>query len=206
MMINEKNVLHCTAKFCGFQKFKSKDSNENSKHKEYVNKVQEHLGQVQRLKIIGFFFTKETMGARIELTEEQLKNYDQDEKLSSQSQRQYGKPPKSQENRDDFKESVTIQDEDQAFSRENERFKPFSKGQKGLRAHITIATAPSVRPVNTGIDLMEIVQAEHNCDDENDSIFEIPDSKDVLKQYKDHFWVVYLNDALTVESIFTGYY
>jgi len=53
MVIDKKMVLHCTAKFCGgsFQ-FKKKCSDINPSLKKYINKVQEKLGTVSRLKII----------------------------------------------------------------------------------------------------------------------------------------------------------
>ena len=105
MMVDKKMVLHCTAKFCGgsFQ-FKKKSSDINPSLKEYVNKVQENLGAVQRLKIIGYFFTKETVGCRVQLDCDQLESYDQKEKLnSSDMKRQYGPPPKTAETKNNVR-------------------------------------------------------------------------------------------------------
>ena len=100
MIIDKKMVLHCTAKFCGgnFQ-FKKKCSDINPNLKKYINKVQEKLGTVSRLKIIGYFFTKETVGCRVELDCDQLKCYDQKEKFDSNDlNRQYGPTPKNLQN------------------------------------------------------------------------------------------------------------
>ena len=97
MMVDKKMVLHCTAKFCGggFQ-FKKKSSDINPSLKDYVNKVKDNLGTVQRLKIIGYFFTKETVGCRVELNCDQLEFYDQKESFkSSDLNRQYGPAPKT---------------------------------------------------------------------------------------------------------------
>ena len=105
MMVDKKMVLHCTAKFCGgsFQ-FKKKSSDINPSLKEYVNKVQENLGSVQRLKIIGYFFTKETVGCRVQLDCDQLECYDQKEKLnSSDMKRQYGPAPKTTETKNNVR-------------------------------------------------------------------------------------------------------
>jgi len=213
MMVDKKMVLHCTAKFCGgsFQ-FKKKSSDINPSLKEYINKVQDNLGTVQRLKIIGYFFTKETVGCRVQLDCDQLECYDQKEKLnSSDMKRQYGPAPKPTEtkNKDDFKESVTIEEEFPAKeksenSEKDNRFQPIVASEKGCRAHLTLATAPGAKPVNAGIDLMEIVQAEEKKIEKYS--YDIPYTEDVLKHYSENLWVVYLKDAISVKSIFTGYY
>ena len=106
MMLDSKSGLHCTAKFCGFQ-FRKKSNDENPEMKKYVNKVQENIGKVQRLKIIGYFFTKETVGCRVELDENQLDSYDQKELFDSTDlKRQYGETPKKTS---DDKNNVSLQ-------------------------------------------------------------------------------------------------
>ena len=84
------------------------------------------------------------------------------------------------------------------------RFQPIAASGKGCRAHLTLATAPGAKPVNAGIDLMEIVQAEEKKIEEYS--YDIPYTEDVLKHYSENLWVVYLKDAISVKSIFTGYY
>ena len=163
----------------------------------------------QLLKIIGYFFTKETVGCRVQLDCDQLEYYDQKEKLnSSDMKRQYGPAPKPTEtkNKDDFKESVTIEEEfpKDKSDCEKDRFQPIAASEKGCRAHLTLATAPGAKPVNTGIDLMEIVQAEEKKIEKYS--YDIPYTEDVLKHYSENLWVVYLKDAISVKSIFTGYY
>lgn len=189
MLIEGKSVLHCTAKYLGFHR---KKTDINPEDVEYTKRVQNSLGKVQRLHIIGFYFTKETVGCRVRLTPDQLEIYDQPE--DKIEKRIYGKPAKNnQKSQDDFKESVTIEE----IPNDDEEIVT-----KGKRAHITLATSAGVRPVNAGIDLLEIVQAEE-LQDEVDC-FEI--DQDKLKHYHENFWVVYLKDALSVESIFTGHY
>ena len=54
-----------------------------------------NLGQVQNLKIIGYIFTEHTFGCRVELSEEQLEQYDQNENFNSFRKRQFGTPGSS---------------------------------------------------------------------------------------------------------------
>lgn len=203
MISGNKSALHCTAKFIGFRKPKEEMSQDIQ---DYVGKVKSSLGIVHRLKIIGFFFTKETIGCRVQLDENQLQIYDQDENLKKLPPRNYAKSNEKSnqmKSKDDFKETITIEE----ISNNQQEFRSIQEN-KGYKAHITVATAPGVKPVNCGIDLLEIVQAEEDSKEEQDEqdTFDIPDTEDVLKHYKDHFWVVYLNEALTVQSIFTGHY
>ena len=58
---------------------------------------------------------------------------------------------------------MTIEEDfpkDKSDCEKDTRFKPIAASEKGCRAHLTLATAPGAKPVNAGIDLMEIVQAE----------------------------------------------
>ena len=82
----------------------------------------------------------------------------------------------------------------------------------GRKAHITLATAQNVKPVNAGIDLLHIVQAEKEQSTVTYQI-KIPDSENVLRcykhgysGYKKYLWAVYPKKAISVEAIFTGYY
>ena len=67
MTTGDRTILHCTAKFIGFSK--KPDLSETMKNYMSKNQLQESLGQVQKLKIIGYYLTKETFGCRIELNE-----------------------------------------------------------------------------------------------------------------------------------------
>lgn len=200
----DQYILHCTAKFCGMDA----KANEENGAKEFATnkKVQANLGKVQNLKIIGFFFTKETFGCRVELTDEQLEIYDQDEQIKRPQKRQYGTVSSKAKhpNKDEFKEPITIEEIAQKLDDESKRFNPVPG--LGRRAHITLATAPGVKAVNTGIDLLEIVKAERECEAPTTEVKLQDDTKDVLRQYKDNLWVFYPEYAISVQSIFTGYY
>ena len=107
--VSDKHILHCTAKFMGFMgKNKDKNLAEQDKRNDYVTNVEEYLGQVQKLKIIGYFFTEHTFGCRIELTEQQLKLYNQDEDYHIFQKRQFGKPTNSKEIKDDLSGASSI--------------------------------------------------------------------------------------------------
>ena len=51
---------------------------------------------------------------------------------------------------------------------------------------------------------MDIVKAEEEKIEKYS--FDIPNTEDVLKHYSENLWVVYLKEALSVKSLFTGYY
>jgi predicted kinase len=205
----DRHILHCTAKFCGFQK----QGAVKAHAKDYARKrqVQDSLGGVQSLKITGFFFTKDTFGARVELSEDQFHLYDQDEQLSPLSPKRYGKPPKSypskEGHKDTLKQSVTLDEEPMNIRDEKKRFYPYPG--RGRRAHITLGTAPGVKAMTTGIDLLEVVQAEKDAFEGIDvPKFQtnVDDSKDIIRQYKENMWVVYPEYAISIKTLFTGYY
>ena len=206
----DDNILHCTAKFLGFAKGKNL-----SDSKDYCSRIEEYLGQVQDLKVIGYYFSEHTFGARIELSEKQLKLYDQDESYSSWEKRQFARPgqvPKSSgqniENDDLTKNFVSLKDVSLDHIPKDRKFNPISAGN-GRRAHITLGTAKNARPVNTGIDLLDITLAEKNCCEAFDKpLFEsaVENLGAIVRQYKPNFWVVYPEEGVTVEALFTSYY
>ena len=77
-----------------------------------------------------------------------------------------------------------------------DRFRPIPG--RGRRAHITLFTARGARAVNAGIDLLSIVEAEK---EEANHELVIPDTQDIVRLYKDNFWVVYPEHALIVDSL-----
>jgi hypothetical protein len=65
-----------------------------------------------------------------------------------------------------------------------------------------------VRPVSTGIDLLEAVHheklaAEGKCHPE---ALTLPGSTSTLRQYKPDLWVLYPDRNLVFDSLFTGHY
>ena len=220
----DRAILHCTAKFFGFskpQKNKTPPSGKNSKTRkdsvsEYSENVQEHLGHVQKLKIVGYFFTEHTVGCRIELSDEQQKLYDQEEDFHSLKKRQFGNPnttktPTKKENNLENSASTSsgITNVELKYENSNQRFYPIPG--RGKRAHITLGTAKGARAVNTGIDLLDIVLAEKNANEatnNNNKSFEmtLESCKAVVRHYKPNFWVVYPEEGILMDSMFTGHY
>ena len=198
MSTGDRTILHCTAKFIGFSK--KTDLSQTVKNYLSKNQLQESLGQVQKLKIIGFYLTKESFGCRIQLYSDQLELYEQDEK-NTQQNRQYGKPFKPFPNEDEvIDQNKTL--EEIANDSDSNRFCPLTG--YGKRAHITLFTARNARAVNAGIDLLSIVQAEQKGEVMEELL--IPGTQDVMRLYNENLWVIYPQNALQVDSIFTGFY
>ena len=195
MSAGDHSILHCTARFFGNPKLWKQEAME-----EYMTKpqVQNSLGQVQKLKIIGYYLTNETFGCRIQLDSEQLEIFEVKEKDSKA--KQYGKPTKVFPTQDEFiNEDVTIEKVPQDPNLN--RFCPISG--RGKRAHITLFTARGARAMNSGIDLLSIVQAEQ---EEAKHELVLPETQDVVRLYQDNLWVIYPEHALSVDSLFTGFY
>ena len=193
MSAGDHTILHCTARFFGHPKDK-----EAMKEYMTIPQVQNSLGRVQKLKIVGYYLTSETFGCRIQLDPDQLEIFGVKENYSKA--KQYGKPPKVFPVEDEFKdENVTIEKVPQDSNMN--RFRPISG--RGKRAHITLFTARDARAVNAGIDLLNVVQAEK---EEAKYEMVIPETQDVVRLYEDNLWVVYPERALYVDSLFTGFY
>ena len=222
----DRNILHCTAKFFGFSKPQknktpprknSKTTKDSVRESEYSENVQENLGHVQKLKIIGYFFTEHTVGCRIELSDEQQKLYDQEEDFHSLKKRQFGSTTKSPTKKENSNaegvencasSSLGITNVDLKYENSKQRFYPIPG--RGKRAHITLGTAKGARAVNTGIDLLDIVLAEKNANEvaNNNKPFEmkLESCKAVVRHYKPNFWVVYPEEGILMDSMFTGHY
>lgn len=175
--------------------------------------MQKSLGKCHKLKIIGFVFTKETLGARVELSGDQLQVYDQPETDAERniSKRQYGKPTRVPSSIDaavganadaDVVTSLEAVDAVQASN----PFYPIPG--LGKRAHITLGTSEGVRPVNTGIDVLEAVHHEKlaSAGKFEPETHTLPGSTSVLRRYGPSMWVLYPDKHYMVDSLFTGHY
>jgi len=80
-LCTDKQGLHCTARFIQ-RKGKKFISPPNP---AYATRLSEALGKASCLQITGFVFTAGTFGAKVELTSEQLKIYDNDHKELAES-------------------------------------------------------------------------------------------------------------------------
>jgi len=144
----------------------------------------------------------------------QLELYDQEESNSERNvaNRQYGKPAASTSKADgdtstqDKSSLFIVEKTDSDLRDEKERFYPIPG--IGKRAHITLGTSEGVRPVNTGIDVLEAVQYEKEASEGNvtPATYSLPDSKSQLRCYKSGLWVLYPETHLVFDSLFTGHY
>lgn len=236
-MNGNRFLVHCTAKFCGFVKpqwnqknskggggkNKNKGGSDRGRNKggsdanisddvdPYCKnkKVTRSLGTCQKLKVIGFVMTKETFGARVALSSQQLELYDQNEKSSDP--RQYGKPQNSTLSQSNDSDSFSTDSssfiaEDVEPQDESSTFYPIPG--HGKRAHITLGTSYGVRPVNTGIDVMAAVSHEKEAAEgrSTPATYQLPGSSSKLRCYGNGIWVLYPDKCFSFDSLFGGHY
>jgi len=74
------------------------------------------------------------------------------------------------------------------------------------RAHLTCGVAPDVNAVQTGLDLVEMIQKENETIQRSASIPESHDQQTVMRFFGNGTCVVYLKEPIPIETIFTGYF
>ncbi|XP_070570635.1 2',3'-cyclic-nucleotide 3'-phosphodiesterase-like [Ptychodera flava] len=218
-------VLHCTSKFCG--RGKVPDSYKYLKNAD----VSASLGAAFTTHIIGFFFTAKTFGARLKLTSRQVELWGQEDEqrhveeaearinrvMSAGGSRRTAGPFLSYELRGTgFDRPVMTLERRGASGRPSQLRRDFTHPSKnfqptsgvGSRSHCTLSCAAGVSAVQTGLDLVEIIQMEQEAAefrDQNVTMSQaIPDGW--LRCYDDKAWVVYLSEPITVGSLFSGFY
>ena len=146
----------------------------------------------------------------------QLELYDQNESNSERNvaNRQSGKPVVASTSadgdtsvpRDDQSSLVIVEQQDSDLKDDKKRFYPIPG--VGKRAHITLGTSEGVRPVNTGIDLLEAVNHEKEASEGNTTpaTYSLPGSKSQLRCYTAGLWILYPETHLVFDSLFTGHY
>ena len=213
-------VLHATASVT--RKGKAKNA------KEYMAKkvVKDSLGKSFTLCIIGFVLTPRTFGVRLRLGEEELEVWgmdDNEEEAEDTLSNTTGKASHKtgqQSGKDD--ERVSLGDTSMRMGtsrstlrtgesqRHNARFHPTSG--RGSRAHLTLGCAPQVQAKITGFDLMKVVSCEQRMlmnekNEQSSEIFEafsIPEGE--LRTYGDSIWVIYPEEEIHVNSLFSAFY
>ncbi|GCB63632.1 hypothetical protein scyTo_0013225, partial [Scyliorhinus torazame] len=73
----------------------------------------------------------------------------------------------------------------------------------GSRSHITLACAPGVRSVQTGLDLLEILKLEK---EDKKPECQTQTEKGLLRCYGAGRWIVKLREPVEVKTIFSGFY
>lgn len=221
-MAEKGSILHCTAKFCAGAR--------GSKLQEYINKkeVRNGYGKSFTLKIIGFFISTNTFGARVKLSTNQLKlwNMDDNESIRTASDassdfilnsmqrmswRDKQSAPKSPLNNHQLLNSSLLNFDKSDCSciptlrivgqTCDDTFMPCS--ELGSRAHITLGCAPEVQPRQTGLDLINVVKHEQNAAKHSASVPTYNISIGKLRHYSSGLWVIYPDKVNLVETMFT---
>ena len=205
-------MLHVTSKFTARGKIMGA--------KEYINStvVKSAISKGFRLCIIGFVITTRTIGARLKLTEEQLELWSNDDhedppvpvasswimkghQLNHSNSEENKEKTFSKQNT-----SVCVSTVTEIETTQNEdKFHPTSG--KGSRAHLTLACAPGIKPVNTGFDLIRAVKCEQReleCKYQKAETYNIDGG--VLKNYGEGIWVVYPSGEVLVSSLFSAFH
>ena len=99
----------------------------------------------------------------------------------------------------------------------NEKWKPNPNKVMGSRAHLTLGTAPGIRGVQTGLDLVKLVQFErensvqskfkidlsyNGIEDSVINEFHTPGVE--IHQVQPGWWIIYPEKSLQCQSLFTG--
>lgn len=74
------------------------------------------------------------------------------------------------------------------------------------RAHLTCGVAPGVSPVQTGLDVLEMIQKECDHIQRNNPLPESNDERTVMKFFGNGQCIVYLKEPIPIETIFSGYF
>ncbi|KAG7155073.1 2',3'-cyclic-nucleotide 3'-phosphodiesterase-like isoform X2 [Homarus americanus] len=222
----EGKTLHATAKFTG----RGKQHGAMEYMKNSI--IRRAMGQCFQLHIIGFVITPRTFGARLKLTWEELELWGNDD--NEDPPESVFQPVVSR------KDNVNCEEQPQEFPNNMEqnditnkckragcqltcrvvdaeigedRFHPTSGN--GSRAHLTLAYAPTVKPVCTGFDLISAVKCEQRAFSKGMSTdSQLEDQKvetynirgGVLRNYGEGTWVVYPEKELVVSSMFSAFY
>lgn len=219
------NVLHATSKVA----CEGKAPNAMDYIKSQV--VRDSMGKLFRLRIIGYVISPRTFGARLKLCESQLELWGMDDQeVEPEDVAKETQPNRAQNSKEDAAHPSSSEPESGEQCRQtqgatgeccdtvsvlnvemkSDRFYPTSG--KGSRAHLTLGCAPGTHARVTGFDLINVVSCEQRakemCDaDLNSEYFETYSiSNGTLRKYEDGLWVIYPEQEVVVNSLFSAYY
>ncbi len=162
-------------------------------------------GQASSLTIAGFILTPRTLGARVMLTNEQLAVYHQNDlepfTVLPPPKNNPRRPPPPQDNSPPHAADTRACDP---------TLRPLADtgagdmvgGVRGRRAHITLATAPGVMAVQTGLDQLDTLLAVSRGQVRGHQL----GGGVELRGAGRGRWVIALDTPLTVKTVFTGGY
>ncbi|KAL7636013.1 UNVERIFIED_CONTAM: hypothetical protein RMT77_013831 [Armadillidium vulgare] len=208
--LQELRLLHCTSKYT------AKD--DQATIDEYMNSaaVSKAIGTISPLCIVAFVITANTYGAQVVLNENQLKIWRNDEvrsrsSASSSSASSTGKkkkkfyPPQHKmgnvkippyrPNRSELRKRSRVTE----VINDIDKVMRTSSKVKGVKAHLTLGTSVGVAPVQTGLDIMDLMELKRMV--VPSGIYELPNAR--LVEYGPGSWVLYPRKKLIVETIFS---
>eukprot|EP00088_Acartia_fossae_P029030 TRINITY_DN29822_c0_g2_i4.p1 TRINITY_DN29822_c0_g2~~TRINITY_DN29822_c0_g2_i4.p1 ORF type:complete len:319 (+),score=10.34 TRINITY_DN29822_c0_g2_i4:312-1268(+) len=200
-----QQLLHITSRF-----FRFKKGQENFDLSFY----DKFMGLTSNLSIAGFCITKETLGAKLVLDQTQLGLWEQNDHEISRPD-----PPSDVKNgHSQPRQNVPDHDsqddhaDNHLYSSLVHRSLQVSDDEltqsKGRRAHITIGTSGDVRPVQTGLDTIQIMNSLQK--NSQPFSFKLPSGPGMiggtLIKIDPEHWFLKLERYLTVNAIFTGSY
>ncbi|XP_027897421.1 2',3'-cyclic-nucleotide 3'-phosphodiesterase [Xiphophorus couchianus] len=153
-----KGILHCTTKFCDYGK--ADGASEYAKNPV----IKKSYSSVFELSLTALFVTPRTVGARVSLTDEQLKLWPADTEKESEA---------------DVPGSASL--------------------PVGSRAHVTLGCAKDVEPVQTGLDLLQILTLPQG---------EVVEEMELgsLRYYGDGRWMLSLREPICAATCFSSFY
>ena len=170
-------------------------------------------GQASSLTISGFILTPRTLGARVMLTTEQLSVYHQNDLepftvLPPPKNNPRRLPPPLQDN--STRQSPPSDGHPGDIRPCDPTLRPLANteagdmvgGVRGRRAHITLATAPGVMAVQTGLDQLDTLLAVSRGQVRGHQL----GGGGELRGAGQGRWVIALDTPLTVKTVFTGGY
>lgn len=201
-------LFHCTAHYVGDEC----DTDEYSRRKVVLNS----LGKVYTLRVVGFVITPRTFGVRLQLDDEALKLWNQKDNEGGpggcddlarnmsrlQLQDKTSKPRNGKKCGNQCPSTIpTLHWTGRV--RYEKRFNPtFGRGS---RAHITLGCASNASAVQTGFDLVNVINCEKRANDTPPKLlFHVHEG--VAGTYGNGQWVVYLNKQIEVKALFAGSY
>lgn len=188
--------FHVTAKYCG---------GDGGNHcKEYYDKTHTALKQDFPTSLIGLFFTKDCYGVRVNLTAEQEDMFAMEETKNRET---YAEDSNAR-----TISSITLNSQGRIVKSNSYpgiQFipQPINFQPSNSRAHITLGCAPGIPAVQTGFDLLQLIEYETNSEPHKD--FEIKNIG-VLRLFHPEnvtrtTFVLYPEELLLVDGKFEAY-
>ncbi|CAL8144319.1 unnamed protein product [Orchesella dallaii] len=210
---------HTTAKFCG-------RNDSDTQCTSYLHEVGQYLGRPYNMHLVGLFFTKNTYGIRLKLTADEQKLFREDTRensaqtvveeineidslsLTNEHTRGFAYEPYY------YNRKEQLEDMDHPFY-PGIKFRPQKQNfhPTESRAHVTLGCAPGIQAVQTGLDLIQIIDMEVSSftfhQDFTVGGKEVPEA--TLRQYKiydepgTNVFVVYPSEEMIAQALFDAY-